>query len=73
MIPPKAATLSGDPNKRGSNRDTPRRSRIQRVARTASSMVEQLTLNQLVRGSSPWRCTKFESGFVRARFFVDLS
>jgi predicted ATPase len=25
---------------------------------TASSMVEQLTLNQLVRGSSPWRCTE---------------
>jgi hypothetical protein len=29
---------------------------------TASSMVEQLTLNQLVEGSSPSRCTRNEKG-----------
>jgi hypothetical protein len=28
-------------------------------------MVEQLTLNQLVQGSSPWRITKY-GGFIAA-------
>jgi hypothetical protein len=32
---------------------------------TASSMVEQLTLNQLVGGSSPPRCTKFRSPWLQ--------
>ncbi len=32
------------------------------AARTASSMVEQLTLNQLVEGSSPSRCTNEQDG-----------
>src|ERR1700722_3968669 len=32
------------------------------TVRTASSMVEQLTLNQLVEGSSPSRCTRYKKG-----------
>jgi hypothetical protein len=39
-------------------------------ARTASSMVEQLTLNQLVEGSSPSRCTKLRLPAGSAREFV---
>ena len=42
------------------------RYRFNRGSCTASSMVEQLTLNQLVRGSSPWRCTNFFEGSKRS-------
>ena len=38
-----------------------------------AQLVEQLTLNQWVLGSSPWRCTKFSPVYFARDFFVVYS